>query len=44
MKNEALEADLKVEDYRRFRWALLLLKEIKASWSEGDLKVITYGH
>jgi len=42
---EALEAELKRDDYRRFRWALVLLKSIKESWDFPErLRVITYGH
>ncbi len=46
----ALEEDLKSDEkYRRFEWALALLKAIKASWVGREaeickLKVITYGH
>lgn len=39
----ALEKDYKEEGYRRFKWALDLLKSIKETWSE-DLTIITYGH
>jgi hypothetical protein len=41
---EALEEELKTDDYRRFKWALTLLKTIKETWTEGNLKVVTYGH
>ncbi|RJQ26747.1 hypothetical protein C4577_03065 [Candidatus Parcubacteria bacterium] len=42
---QALEEDLKGEEkYRRFQWALVLLKSIKETYPEGGLKVITFGH
>ncbi len=44
----ALEEELRVnEPYRRFQWALVLLKSIRDTWDEGhkeDLAVVTFGH
>lgn len=39
----AMEEDQKVEIYRRFTWALALLKSIKDNF-DGELKIVTYGH
>jgi hypothetical protein len=43
---EALEQELQIEKYRRFEWALVLLKSIRDSWEGRNdrLKVITYGY
>jgi hypothetical protein len=42
----ALEEDYEKEEYRRFKWAIDLLKSIKESYKDikRDVKVITYGH
>lgn len=40
----ALEKDAKSSDYRRFKWALSLLKSMKESRGGDDLKVILYGY
>lgn len=40
----ALKADLEIENYRRFQWALTLLLAIQESYKNGELRVITYGH
>jgi hypothetical protein len=40
----ALEEDNKAEPYRRFQWALALLKSIKETHQESTIKVVTYGH
>lgn len=41
---ELLEKELERDDYRRFRWALMMLKAIKEDCPEYKLKVVTYGH
>lgn len=42
---EALEESHKLDPYRRFAWALALLKSIQSSWDYEDrLFVVTYAH
>jgi hypothetical protein len=38
----ALEESLKVDDYRRYRWALALLRDVRRDMP--NLVVVTYGH
>ena len=41
---EVLEKDIKVDKYRRFKWALSLLKEMYKERGREKLEVLFFGH